>query len=108
MDYDNENDIDNIFVQDDICEIKKEDNELVKKFKNRKFKDKMFKIFQKKYNFFQENKNSLKLFDNIPKLKLDITKYFHIDKKNSIFKKLYLNETERNRNKINFENKNFY
>ena len=60
----------------------------------------MFKIFQKKYNFFQENKNSL---INVPKLKLDTAKNFYIDKKNSIIKKIYLNKTERNRNKINFE-----
>ena len=67
----------------------------------------MFKIFQKKYNFFQENKKSKNSLINIPKLKLDIEKHFNIDKKNSIIKKLCLNRMERNRNKINLEIKNF-
>ena len=100
MDYDNDDDTDDVFIQEDICEIKNEDNEIIKQVKNQIFKDRMFKIFQKKYNFFQENKNSL---INVPKLKLDTAKNFYIDKKNSIIKKIYLNKTERNRNKINFE-----
>ena len=100
LEFDNDNDIDNIFIQEDICEIKKQDNEIIKKVKNQLFKDRMFKIFQKKYNFFQENKNSV---INIPKLKLDTAQHFHINIKNSIIKK-FLNKTARNRNKINFEN----
>ena len=105
LDSDNDNDTDNIFIQEDICEIKKQDNEIIKKVKNRMYKDKMFKIFQKKYNFFQENKNSL---INIPKLKLDTAQNFYVDKKNSLIKKLYFYKTTRNRSKNNFNNKTFY
>ena len=100
LDYDNEND--NIFIEEDIWEINKQDNEITKRVKNRIFKDKMFKIFQKKYKFYQENKNSLL---NIPKLKLDTAQHFYIDKKNCTIKKLYFNKTARNINRINFENK---
>ena len=92
IDYDN--DSDNIFIQDDICEIKKDDNGIITKVKNQIFKDKMFRILRKKYNFFKEDKNPLL---KIPKLRLDTAQNIYIDKKKPIIKRLYLNKTARNK-----------
>lgn len=105
IDFDNN--FDNIFIQDDICEIKKDDNRLITKVKNQIFKDKMFTILQKKYNFYGEKKNPLL---NIPKLKLNDAQKIYIDNKNTIIKKLFFNKnkTFRNKSKTLFENKTCY
>ena len=89
-----DNESDNIFIQDDIYEVKKDDNKIIEKVKEQIFKAQMFKILQKKYNFYKEDKNS---FIKIPKLRLDIAQNIYINKRNSILKKLYLNKTDRNK-----------
>ena len=99
----NDNDSDN-FIQEDICEIKKEDNGIITKVKNQIFKDKIFKILQKKYNFFKEDKNSI---INIPKLKLDTARNLYVDKKNSVIEKI-LNRTARAKYTFFSENKKSY
>ena len=97
-----DSDLDNIFIQDDADEIKKGDNRLITKVKDQIFKDKMFRILRKKYNFYKDNN---KRFLSIPKLKLDTARKIYIDKKNSISKKLYLNKTLRIKSKTQLENK---
>ena len=91
-----DNDSDNIFIQDDddICEVKKDDNKIIEKVKDQIFKAQMFKILQKKYNFYKEDKNS---FIKIPKLRLDNARNIYVNKRYSLLKKIYLNKTDRNK-----------
>ena len=103
LENENGNDSDN-FIQEDICEIKKEDNGIITKVKNQIFKDKIFKILQKKYNFFKEDKNSI---ISIPKLKLDTARNLYVDKKNSVIEKI-LNRTAKTKHTIFLENKKSY
>ena len=100
LNSDNDNDSDN-FIQEDICEIKKEDNGIITKVKNQIFKDKIYKILQKKYNFFKEDKNSI---INIPKLRLDTARNLYVDKKNCVIRKI-LNRTAKIKHTIFSENK---
>ena len=105
FDYEKNNDIDSDeFFQEDICEIKKEDNRIITQVKNQLFKDKMFNILQKKYNFYKEDKNSI---INIPKLNLDSARIFYVNKRKSPIKKL-LSKTTRNKFKIFYKNKTSY
>ena len=92
----NNNDDDNLFIQEDICEITKEDNGIITQVKNRIFKDKIFEVLKKKYQFFEKNKNSIL---NIPKLKLDTAQHLYIHTKSSILKKINFNKME-NKKKI--------
>ena len=93
-------DQDNIFINEDMCTIEKGDNGLVKSVKDEIFKDRMFKILQKKYNFYNDNTNNSL---NIPKLNLRTAEKIHFEKKLSGIQKLYINKTAREKNKILME-----
>lgn len=91
------NDDDDLFIQEDICEIKKEDNGIITKVKNQLFKDKLFKSLKKQYNFYEDNKNS---FLNIPKINLDKAQNLYFHKKSSAIKKINLSKISERKNKI--------
>ena len=91
IDFDND-----IFYREDLYDINKEDNELIKSVKNQIFKDKMFKILKKKYSFYKDNKNNS---TNIPQIKLESARKIYFDKKINKCKNIFFNKTFRNRNK---------
>ena len=80
------------FPEENKYEINKEDNEITINIKNELFKDKMFKILQKQYNFYNDYKNKNDIFANIPKLKLKTAKSIYIEKKKPLTQKLYLSK----------------
>ena len=89
----NDNMSENIyFPEDNKYEINKEDNEITTNVKNELFKDKMFRILQKQYNFYYDCKNKNDIFANIPKLKLKTAKSIYIEKKKPLAQKLYLSK----------------
>ena len=89
----NDNMSENIyFPEDNKYEINKEDNEITTNVKNELFKDKIFRLLQKQYNFYSDYKNKNDIFDNIPKLKLKTAKSIYIEKKKPITQKIYLSK----------------
>ncbi len=89
----NDNMSENIyFPEDNKYEINKEDNEFTANVKNEMFKNKMFRLLQKQYNFYNDYKNKNDIFTCIPKLKLKTAKSIYIEKKKPLTQKLYLSK----------------